>query len=192
MELAQSRCDIANIIGDIGHPNREAMHWQIKLDTFLFIPSYWLLYALLGVLMIKRGMTWGMWFGIAAIICGTVAAGFDFVENAGIREALKSGLDIITDQTAKHIRYPSLIKWGFSFATVGLLSPLFFTLNRAESECASRFGLLLGCLYAAASLIGFVSLSYNPVMPIAVLLIFGGLLYLIPLCFFCWKAFSRL
>ncbi|GAC1446126.1 MAG: hypothetical protein NVSMB56_02010 [Pyrinomonadaceae bacterium] len=182
MELAKSRSDIANIIGDIGHPNREAMKFQIKLDTFLFIPSYWLLYGLLGLLMVKRGTTWEMWLGVFAIICGTAAAGFDLMENAGIKESLKLGLDAITDQTACHIRFPSLIKWGLSFATVGLLSPLFFTLNRAESACVFYVGLLLGVMYVAASVIGILSLKFNDLMPIAMLLMFVGLLCLIPIC----------
>jgi hypothetical protein len=93
------------------------------------------------------------------------------MEIANIRMLLETGLGQTTQQMIDSARHVSLVKWGFSFITIGLLSSLFLWRRDAI--------LLLGALYALTALVGLVGLIYRPAIGWAFSLMGVGTVFVI-------------
>jgi hypothetical protein len=175
-------CDVEVIVGAQTHENRAVMRRVLKLDTF-FILSYWLLFAVLGFLLTQGGSRWAMWLGLIAIICGTGAAVFDFIENSGIRQVLDTPLSATTPEMVIAIRDATLVKWCLSFVTSMLLAAALFYLDADGASAPRLLGILSGISFMAGALLGLVGLRYNKLIPATILLQFPGLILLIILAF---------
>lgn len=178
MEMVRSRCDVEAIVGDVSHANRGVMRGSLKVDTYGFIPVYWLLYVLLGLVLIRRGSHWAMWVGAAAIVCGTGAALFDLAENHRILNLLNLPLSVTTDEMAHAVRKVSLLKWALAFITIGLLSSILFSLNRSPHWLLATPGPIAGVLLIAAAILGLFGLRSNYLLEWAPIPAALGLLYL--------------
>lgn len=188
LEFAGSVCDIEGILGGDEHQNRKDIRSALGFDTY-FIIAYWLFFVVMGVVLTQRGLQWVTWIGVAAILGGTGAAIFDFIENSRIRKVLDTPLAQTTSEMALNIRAATLWKWGLSFLTVLLLAATFFFLRDVGSRAAHWIALLTGISFAAAALLGFVGLRYNRLIPLTTLIQLPGLLGLIIISFKWPEAF---
>lgn len=124
-------------------PN-EFFRKRLKLDSYGLIPFYWTALTALSIRLFRRQFQFAKWLGVAAALCVTAAAAFDYLENHRIRQALGD------HQLAAGIRQASLCKWGLLFTVAGLLSSLL--LSRRD------WGITIGALYLLGALIGLAGL----------------------------------
>ena len=166
LELVKSRKEVEMILGDGEETSskltRDMMKEDLKGDSYAFIPIYWLLFMAMSWLLAQRQPAWAKWAGIAAGICITGAAIFDYMENAGIAAVLNESIAGVTDQMALAIRKPSLVKWALIFITMALLASLFWRRN---------WIMLLALAYLLIAIIGLVGLIYHPAIEWAFALI---------------------
>jgi hypothetical protein len=96
-----------------------------NLDTFLFIPSYLVLSASVGLILAQGDRRWRSLLVILALVAVPFAAICDWVENSGITrvlDKLKNNLSL-DDHDATRISTPSFIKWttlGFVLLIYGV------------------------------------------------------------------------
>lgn len=154
LEFARTVDDIQRIVGDQGDPRRANMLALLRIDTFGFIPTYWLFFLSLSWLLGHRSIPYSFWFGVAVAVCATAAALFDFAENHYIRVALETPLSQTGVDTVMGIYRSALIKWLLIFVALALLSGLF--LGRSDWLA------IIGILFLVTSLLGFVGLRHNP------------------------------
>lgn len=198
LEFATSVCDVEVIVGDVKTTddvetvdNRAVVRQTLKLDT-VFIIAYWMLFATFGFLLTQGGSRWAIWLGAAAIICGTGAAAFDFIENSGIRQVVDTPLSATTPEMVLAIRDATLVKWCLIFVTSILLAAALFYLD-AQGRGAPRWiGIVSGVSFLTGALLGLIGLHYNRLIPLTVLLQLPGTIGLIILAFgwpqvFLWK-----
>ena len=152
MELVRSANDIERVFADIKKylqqpkPD-EFLICGLKEDSRYIIPIYWALLMIFSVLLFRHQFQHAKWLGIAAAICATAAAAFDYLENHRMKLALDD------HQLAASVRQASLCKWGLLFVAVGLLSSMF--LWRRD------WVVTIGALYLLAALIGLAGLWQN-------------------------------
>jgi len=152
MEVVRSANDIERVFADIVKYMREPkpdefLRNELKTDSRYIIPTYWALLMVFSFLLFRSHFPQSKWMGIAAAICATVAAAFDYLENSRTKLALDN------HQLAADVRQASLCKWGLLFVTVGLLAAMF--LWRRDWTMA------IGALYLLAALTGLVGLWQN-------------------------------
>jgi hypothetical protein len=154
LEFAEAVDDIRQVVGDRADPRRAEMLASLKIDTFGFIPTYWLFFLSLSWLLAHRSISNAFWPAVVVAVCATVAALFDFSENHYIRVALETPLSQTATETVAGIYRSALIKWSLIFVAIGLLSPLFL----------GRHDLLawIGIFFLLTSVLGFVGLFYHP------------------------------
>ena len=186
LELVKSSDEVGMVLGDGEQESskitRKMMREDLKGDTYAFIPIYWLLLVAMSWLLTRRHPDWASWAGIAAGVCVTAAAIFDYFENAGIRAVLDAPAASVTDRMALAIRTPSLVKWALIFITMGLLGGLFWQRNLI---------MLLAFAYLLIAIIGLVGLIYHPAIEKAFALM-GIVIIPVALLFTFWpKQFLR-
>ena len=152
IEVPESSLDVRAVVGDLHNPDRETMA-QIQKADFCFIGLYWLFFAGLSWLAYHNGQRP---FAIAAFVCATAGAIFDFLEDFRILRLMGQplpakpspgdALQPLVDSTRK----ASLAKWGSLFAALLLLVPLFFAVG--------GWLVLAGAWFAAAALTGCLGL----------------------------------
>lgn len=168
LELPQTSMDVDRVVGDRGDPRREIME-RIQRADYGFIVLYWLLFCGLGALLIHNRPDYRTvaWIGI---VCATIGAAFDVLEDGGIFEILRSPLQGNAEALQKlidHTRHCALTKWGFLFVALLTLSSLFFVRGGWLS--------LLGVLFVAAALCGFAGLLMPSVLQLAGNLMAAGI-----------------
>lgn len=154
LEFARTVDDIRQIVGDQGDPRRAQMLALLRIDTFGFIPTYWLFFLSLSWLLAHRSIPYSLWYGVALAVCVTAAALFDFAENQHIRVALETQLSQTAADTVTGIYRSALIKWLLIFVALALSSRLF--LGRSDWLA------VIGILFLITSLLGSLGLLYNP------------------------------
>jgi hypothetical protein len=126
----------------------DAARLALHLD-FVLLTLYGLTFALLGVLLTRRG---GRWWSIAgaAVIAGAVLTGVcDVVENVRTLRLIPAhGMDAVTQSALDALRSVSYAKWAASALTVALITLLFVGRDRARIVVALRF------VTGAAALLG--------------------------------------
>jgi hypothetical protein len=126
----------------------DAARLALHLD-FVLLTLYGLTFALLGVLLTRRG---GRWWSIAgaAVIAGAVLTGVcDVVENVRTLRLIPAhGMDAVTQSALDALRNVSYAKWAASALTVALITLLFVGRDRARIVVALRF------VTGAAALLG--------------------------------------
>ena len=186
LELVKSRDEVEMVLGDgegeSSKITRNMMKEDLKGDSYVFIPIYWLLLITMSWLLTRRQFNWATWAGIAAGVSVTGAAIFDYLENAGIRAVLDKPIAEITDQMALAIRRPSLVKWALIFIAMGLLAAIFWQRN---------WIMLLAVAYLLIAIIGLAGLIYHPAIEKAFALM-GIIIIPVALLFTFWpKQFLR-
>ncbi len=166
MEFVRSQADIAAVVGDRGHTNRDAMRATIHRD-YAFIASYSLLYLLVAMLLATRSGLVPKFAALVAITTGLLSAWFDVVEDRGILAALDLPIAQTSIELARGIREACLIKWALAFVALAVLSLAFVGVGRIANTVAAAF------LVAAG--IGFVSLVYIPAVQLFGLPLLVGL-----------------
>jgi len=149
MELVRSASDVESVFADVKKhmPQIEPKKFfgdGLKFDSYGFIPAYWAILMVFSALLSRHHFPRATWLGIAAGVCATAAALFDYLENSRMKLALDD------PQLAAGVRPPSLWKWGSLFVTVGLLSAMF--LWRRD------WAMAIGALYLLAALVGLAGL----------------------------------
>lgn len=130
---------------------------------YVFVAAYWILFVLLAAALVRLALGTRGGFvdlaaldradlalllaGLGAVLAGTAAAVMDVVENGRIHEAFTAGRGREEEWMARGIRLAAGWKWGLVFATVLLLSPLFFA-------AGMPYGPILGAYFVAVSVIG--------------------------------------
>jgi hypothetical protein len=171
LELPEKPDDVKNTVGDPGDERRALMLRALTPDGMLFIPSYTFLFLGLSWLLSQRRFSWALWAAVIAGLCAIGAAAFDYMENAHIRELLKTGPAETTQQMIDAARHVSLGKWALSFIATGLLSSLFLWRRDAV--------VVLGFLYALTAVVGLSGLIYRPAIGWAFGLMGLGSIFLI-------------
>lgn len=154
LEFVRSVNDVQQIVGDQGDQRRAQMLALLRIDTFGFIPTYWLFFLSLSWLLAHRSISHSFWFGVTVAVCATAAALFDLAENHYIRVALETPLTQTAADTVAGIYRSALIKWLLIFVALALLSRLF--LERGDLL------VVIGILFLITSLLGFLGLRHNP------------------------------
>lgn len=127
----------------------DAARLALHLD-FVLLTLYGLTFALLGVLLTRRGGRWWSSIAGAAVIAGAVLTGVcDVVENVRTLRLLPAhGMDAVTQSALDALRNVSYAKWAASALTVTLITLLFVGRDRARIVIALRF------VTGAAALLG--------------------------------------
>jgi len=133
---------------------RDALQLNLHID-FAFIAGYWLVFATMSALFALRGFHWSDWLGAVAGELATIGALADVSENVFTLRLLRRGEGTPGDdppaKLATSMRRSSLVKWSFLFATVGLLSVMFFERGGAN--------IVLGAVYAATAILGLTTIA---------------------------------
>jgi len=133
---------------------RDALQLNLHID-FAFIAGYWLVFATMSALFALRGFRWSDWLGAVAGELATIGALADVSENVFTLRLLRRGEGTPGDdhaaKLATSMRRSSLVKWSFLFATVGLLSVMFFQRGGAN--------IVLGAVYAATAILGLTTIA---------------------------------
>lgn len=177
MELVRSANDVDQVLADVKRtmPTKEPKKYfcdGLKFDSYGFIPTYWLVLMVFSLLLFRHQFQHAKWLGIAAGICATATAAFDYLENSRMNLALDD------HHLAAGVRQASLYKWGLLFVTVGLLAAMF--LWRRDWVMA------IGALYLLAALMGFIGLWHDHLIEWSFVPLlaagtgFGGLLLFAP------------
>ncbi len=96
---------------------------SLDVDNLRLIPVYWLLFVCIAVLLAWRNISWATWLAVAAGLSITAAAGFDYLENLRTLEVVRALLDkSASDELVSSMRFASLAKWSFFFATTAAFS----------------------------------------------------------------------
>jgi hypothetical protein len=119
MELLRDPADMPKILGtgeDLQH-NRIVMTDLIQVD-FAFIPTYTLLFLLVGALLFQRdARVYGILLGVLALS----AAAFDVLENTAILNVLSNG---------SRVPHPwSVAKWALIFAGFAIVAYVYLDLT---------------------------------------------------------------
>ena len=154
LEFVRTIDEVKQIVGDQPDPRRVEMLALLKIDTFGFIPTYWLFFLSLGWLLAHRSISHAFWLGVTVAVCVTGAALFDFAENHYIRVALETPSTQTAADTVTGIYHSALIKWALIFVALALSSRLF--LERKDLLVT------IGILFLITSLLGFLGLRHNP------------------------------
>jgi hypothetical protein len=170
IELAESADEVHALFRDpFGCHNRDVFRGQIYEDWY-FIGIYWLLLSGLGGLLAFRpSIGWRVLAGMVVLLV-TVAAIFDVFENQGILAMTNLIPQELSDAAARKTREASLVKWGFSFAAIGLISIVFlgrksvgprFLGRESVGRVARAFATVAGICLLLASLVGLVGAVYH-------------------------------
>jgi len=157
VELVQTATDFEAIVGS-GSEDRRRL-WMIASlwpDNFVTIPTYWLVLIVTAWLVVRSRLRAASSFGIAAAVCATAAALFDFMENRAMRSALVAATGDLTQEMVNNIRQASLCKWGLLSVSIGLLSSLFI----ARKDWLT----VVGALYLVTALVGLLGLYHHPAL----------------------------
>jgi hypothetical protein len=128
----------------------DASRLALHLD-FALLTLYGLLFALLGVLLTRRGGRWQSIAGGGVIAGAIITCVLDVVENVRtLRLIPADGMDGVTQSALDALRTVSYAKWGASALTLALITLLF--IGRGRARVVSAVGLLTG----AAALLGLV------------------------------------
>jgi hypothetical protein len=152
--------------------NRATMRSQIAAD-WLFIGAYWVFLGIWGWIELSSRRSWARVLGIGVVACISLAAAFDIVENLAILRVLDIPWMRLSDADALRIRWPSLAKWTFIWATSLLISPLFLRWRGFGSF--DLIAWLAGVCFVAAGATGLFGLSSPVAIPVAMaLLVFAA------------------
>jgi hypothetical protein len=123
MEFVDSDKKLPTIIGTTGDEGtddwRAGLLSDLKFD-YVFIVIYWLLYVGIAVVLAQSGGQRGVWIAAAAVLCATVAAVCDVIENLRMAKVINEAR-VVAD-----VATPGFFKWLFIFITLALLSATFF------------------------------------------------------------------
>src|ERR1700681_434535 len=64
LEFARTVSDVRQIVGDQADPRRAKMLALLRIDTFGFIPTYWLFFLSLSWLLAHRSISNALWLGM--------------------------------------------------------------------------------------------------------------------------------
>lgn len=157
VELAHSGDDIKHALADIGAWLRKEQKQQtpaeflldgLRTDRRFIIPTYWVLLMVFSLLLYRHHFAQAKLMGIAAAICASAAAAWDYAENNRIEAALAQTAG---DEAALGILHASLWKWGLIFVATALLAAMF--LWRRD------WVMIIGALYLLGALLGLIGLS---------------------------------
>ncbi len=160
MELVRSPAEVRSLLRDpMGQHNRDVMRKQIRLD-WLFIGTYWLLFSLLGLVLLNCRWPGARLLGVVVVLGAFAAAQWDIFEDLGILLVLDTPVGDLNETMPANIRTASLVKWGLLSLVEAGLAFLFLAYGRKE-----WFPRLLttaaGLSFAAASILGLGGLFWN-------------------------------
>ena len=174
--------------GQDGHPSAfdRFMTWEavssLKANTvedLAFIPLYALFVWCFALLMTASADRGGILLARAVGTLILIAAMLDYLEDYGIFSTL--GAEHLTDDLARHTRFPSLGKWGLIAVCLLLLAVILLRSSVSVYKRGTR--LLLAVLCTASGLLMLIALRWpqlmfpaNSLFGIFVLLNAGGLL----------------
>lgn len=157
LELVRSKEEVEMVLGsDTDESNtrmRDLMREDLKVDSFAFIPIYWLVIMAMSWLLVRRPSEWSTWMAIAAATCITGAAIFDYVENSRMSALLDASIANTQTAMALAISRASLVKWGLIFIVMPLLSALFWRRNWIG---------LIALVYVMSAVVGFAGFIHRP------------------------------
>jgi hypothetical protein len=174
LEFARDLDEVDAILSNAPSIDREIMLAKTRLD-YGFIAAYAALFAVMGLLLRRRGGLW-KWAGLAAIHLALAAGIFDVAENLAIAAVCHVKLEATTPEMIRAIRFPSRIKWVLAFTAIGLLSPLFLTRRRV-------FWRALGAIWLLVAAVGLAGVAFRPswielaMAPLPVLLFVQAILF---------------
>lgn len=143
LESARNTEEVTNIIGKVPRPTDEVRK-ELRIDQYLSIPIYVLLFVALGVWLTSRNQPLAVVFGIAVIICIVLAAHFDYKENNRTFSVLSAfDTQSLNDSAVKQMQQASLLKWGLIAAALAIMSVPFFQSGRL---------IVVACIYALATI----------------------------------------
>lgn len=158
MQLARTAKEAGKIMPE---PSDRLEMARLQRIDFIFITIYWLLYALMSVLLTQRRLRLALPLGVAALLCTTLVAWFDIREDLAILAVIRAAPNL-TDAMVSLIRHYSEMKWTLCFGLIILLSFIFVP-RRDFETWTGKLSALAGLCFIAASLIGLTSLHYLPV-----------------------------
>jgi len=154
LEVAKNAEEAADIITNVPRPTHEIRR-ELRLDQYLIIPLYVLLFVALGVWLTSRRLPLAGGLGVAVCVLIGLAAYFDGQENRRtfyVLDALDAGS--LKNSPVEQMRRASLLKWGFIAAALGVVSVAFFLSGRC---------LVVAFIYLLAALSFAIGISlYRP------------------------------
>lgn len=175
MEFVSTTSDIERILGPDVPYNRDVMEKGLLID-FVWIVCYALLYAAISVLLMRRNCPWARYLGFLALIAGLATAAFDVRENVGIIRAMNRWP--YEQALVNSVNDAALLKWTFGFVAVALLAIAF-------QDLESRLAKWISISFIVSATIGFIGLWRHPLLGLAFIPSFIGLI-LLALTAFIW------
>lgn len=130
LEVAKNAEEVADIITNAPRPTHEIRR-ELRLDQYLVIPLYALLFVALGVWLTSRRLPFAAGLGVAVCALIALAAYFDRQENRrtfDVLDAFDAGA--LGNSLVERMRRASLLKWGFIAAALAVVSVAFFLSGR--------------------------------------------------------------
>jgi hypothetical protein len=125
LELPRSVADVHDTLQSLGTDGIRKQHQALTVDSFGIIPTYWILFSLMGWILMQRRIPGATLAGACLIVLISAAAAFDYRENIGIARILNSYPNDPTREIVDATRKASLVKGILIFATIGVTSLLF-------------------------------------------------------------------
>ena len=146
LQFADSRLLVMRMV-PAGSPINHAAIEAYRLDTILFVPSYWLVFTSAGLLLMRTGWHVDRLLAAAIIAAATGAAVFDIVENRLIGAALAN-----SDDFRSPIAWATA-KWTLAFGAILCVS-LALLLRLKQKHQSRTLGIVAGALLLAGSAAG--------------------------------------
>ena len=128
----RSPAEVRSLLRDpMGQNNRDVMRKQIRLD-WLFIGTYWLLFSLLGLVLLNCRWPGARLLGVVVVLGAFAAAQWDILlfEDLGILLVLDTPVGDLNETMPATIRTASLVKWGLLALVEAGLAFLFLAYGR--------------------------------------------------------------
>jgi hypothetical protein len=113
-------------------PTTRAFRRDLKLDQYIVVPLYILLFVAVGLWLVGGTALYARWLGIAGMVCVALAGLFDTLENIRTFRVLDAVDDPpLADAVVDRMRQASVAKWAFIAGTLVFLSVPFLVNPRS-------------------------------------------------------------
>jgi TRAP-type uncharacterized transport system fused permease subunit len=116
-EFVTSRKEFVEMVGE----NREGVKKALLVDTFAFVPVYFLLFMLMTWFLYRQESAWAKYLAMAALVLAVATIFFDLSENFKLLGALKENASETLDAAGS-----ATGKWVCFFVTALILSAAFW------------------------------------------------------------------
>jgi hypothetical protein len=129
-----------------GNDLRKNLKTSLLIDTFAFIPAYFLLFSLMIWFLSRQEFSWSKYTVISAIVLAVLTVGFDLSENFHLYKCLEK-----TSESFAIISWSAIGKWICFFGTTAIISIAFWRKHWIAG---------IGILYLLSSIIGLILLYF--------------------------------